>query len=99
MVVKGHAEMLTERLFSGATGKEDAVRHNVEQIQGAAERAAGDAPIARVQPDQVLHPRVLALNEVVGNMIQMVSRVIGKISSWYFSGRKPGAGESGSQPD
>ena len=27
---------------------------------------------------QVLHPRVLALNEVVGSMIQMVSRVIGE---------------------
>jgi PAS domain S-box-containing protein len=79
MVVKGHAEMLTERLFSGATGKEDAVRHNVEQIQQAAERAAGlTRQLLAFSRMQVLHPRVLALNEVVGNMIQMVSRVIGE---------------------
>ena len=79
MVVKGHAEMLTERLFSGATGKEDAVRHNVEQIQQAAERAAAlTRQLLAFSRMQVLHPRVLALNEVVGSMIQMVSRVIGE---------------------
>jgi PAS domain S-box-containing protein len=79
MVVKGHAEMLTERLFSGATGKEEAVRHNVEQIQQAAERAAGlTRQLLAFSRLQVLHPRVLALNEVVGSMIQMVSRVIGE---------------------
>jgi PAS domain S-box-containing protein len=79
MVVKGHAEMLMERLFSGATGREEAVRHNVEQIQQAAERAAAlTRQLLAFSRLQVLHPRVLALNEVVGNMIQMVSRVIGE---------------------
>src|SRR6202030_3656611 len=64
MIVKGHAEMLTERLFSGATGKEEAVRHNVEQIQQAAERAAGlTRQLLAFSRLQVLHPRVLALNE------------------------------------
>ncbi|MFZ0084943.1 MAG: CHASE4 domain-containing protein, partial [Candidatus Acidiferrales bacterium] len=79
MVVKGHAEMLTERLFSGGSGKEDAVRHNVEQIQQAAERAAAlTRQLLAFSRLQVLHPRVLDLNEVVGSMIQMVSRVIGE---------------------
>jgi PAS domain S-box-containing protein len=79
MVVKGHAEMLMERLFGGGTGQEDAVHHNVEQIQQAAERAAGlTRQLLAFSRMQVLHPRILALNEVVGGMIQMVSRVIGE---------------------
>ena len=52
MVVKGHAEMLPRSAARGASAdRQKPVRHNVEQIQQAAERAAGaDAPIAGFQP-------------------------------------------------
>jgi PAS domain S-box-containing protein len=74
MVVKGHAEMLLERLPKSSTE-----RSNVEQIQTAAERAASlTAQLLAFSRKQVLQPRVLDLNEVVGGMIQMVSRVIGE---------------------
>jgi PAS domain S-box-containing protein len=74
MVVKGHAEMLLERL-----PKSSPQRSNVEQIQTAAERAASlTAQLLAFSRKQVLQPRVLDLNEVVGGMIQMVSRLIGE---------------------
>jgi len=74
MVVKGHAEMLLDRL-----PKSSPQRSNVEQIQTAAERAASlTAQLLAFSRKQVLQPRVLDLNEVVGGMIQMVSRVIGE---------------------
>ncbi|HXN99230.1 MAG TPA: CHASE4 domain-containing protein [Candidatus Acidoferrales bacterium] len=72
MVVKGHAEMLIERLPQTSPQ-----RFNVEQIQTAAERAASlTRQLLAFSRKQVLKPRVLDLNEVVGGMIQMVSRVI-----------------------
>jgi PAS domain S-box-containing protein len=74
MVVKGHAEMLLDHLQ-----KSSPQRSNVEQIQTAAERAASlTAQLLAFSRKQVLQPRVLDLNEVVGGMIQMVSRVIGE---------------------
>lgn len=74
MVVKGHAEMLLDRL-----PKSSPQRSNVEQIQTAAERAASlTAQLLAFSRKQVLQARVLDLNEVVGGMIQMVSRVIGE---------------------
>ncbi len=74
MVVKGHAEMLLDRL-----PKSSPQRSNVEQIQTAAERAASlTAQLLAFSRKQVLQARVLDLNEVVGGMIQMVSCVIGE---------------------
>ncbi|MGB8540300.1 MAG: CHASE4 domain-containing protein [Candidatus Acidiferrales bacterium] len=74
MVMKGHAEMLLDRL-----PKSSSQRSHVEQIQTAAERAASlTAQLLAFSRKQVLQPRVLDLNEVVGGMIQMVSRVIGE---------------------
>src|SRR5580704_16226733 len=74
MVIKGHAEMLLDRM-----AKSSPQRSNVEQIQTAAERAASlTAQLLAFSRKQVLQPRVLDLNEVVGGMIQMVSRVIGE---------------------
>jgi PAS domain S-box-containing protein len=73
MVVKGHAEMLLERL-----PKSSPLRHNIEQMQSASDRAAGlTRQLLAFSRKQVLQPRVLDLNEVVAGMIQMVSRVIG----------------------
>jgi PAS domain S-box-containing protein len=79
MVVKGHAEMLTERLSTVPLEVSTPVRHNVEQIQQAAERAAAlTRQLLAFSRMQVLQPRVLDLNTAVAGMIQMVSRVIGE---------------------
>jgi PAS domain S-box-containing protein len=78
MVVKGHAEMLLDRLPDSSADRQSPARQNVEQIQQAAERAAGlTRQLLAFSRMQVLQPRVLDLNEVVAGMIQMVSRVIG----------------------
>jgi PAS domain S-box-containing protein len=79
MVVKGHAEMLTDRFAQIPTEVSAPVRHNVEQIQQAAERAAAlTRQLLAFSRMQVLQPRVLDLNNAVAGMIQMVSRVIGE---------------------
>jgi PAS domain S-box-containing protein len=78
MVVKGHAEMLLDRLPRGSADRQNPALQNVEQIQQAAERAAAlTRQLLAFSRMQVLQPRVLDLNEVVAGMIQMVSRVIG----------------------
>ena len=78
MVVKGHAEMLLDRLAGASAERQAPARQNVEQIQQAAERAAGlTRQLLAFSRMQVLQPRVLDLNEIVAGMIQMVSRVIG----------------------
>jgi len=74
MVVKGHSEMLLDRLSDSSP-----LRHGIEQMQSASERAAGlTRQLLAFSRKQVLQPRVLDLNEVVAGMIQMVSRVIGE---------------------
>jgi PAS domain S-box-containing protein len=73
MVVKGHAEMLLDRLPETSS-----MRHGIEQMQSASERAAGlTRQLLAFSRRQVLQPRILDLNEVVAGMIQMVSRLIG----------------------
>ncbi|HYA89422.1 MAG TPA: CHASE4 domain-containing protein [archaeon] len=74
MVVKGHAEILIDRL-----GNSSPLRHGIEQMQKATERAAAlTRQLLAFSRKQVLQPRVLELNEVVAGMIQMFSRVIGE---------------------
>jgi PAS domain S-box-containing protein len=92
MVVKGHAEMLTDRLSSVPADVSAPVRHNVEQIQQAAERAAAlTRQLLAFSRMQDLQPRVLDLNEAVAGMIQMVSRVIGEnIELAFLPGGKLG---------
>jgi PAS domain S-box-containing protein len=92
MVVKGHAEMLTDRLSHIPADLSAPVRHNVEQIQQAAERAAAlTRQLLAFSRMQVLQPRVLDLNDVVAGMIQMVSRVIGEnIELAFLPGGKLG---------
>jgi PAS domain S-box-containing protein len=73
MIVKGHAEMLLDRIDSSSA------RHNLEQIQGATERAATlTRQLLAFSRKQVLQPKVLDLNDVVGGMIKMFARVIGE---------------------
>ncbi|MGA8034506.1 MAG: CHASE4 domain-containing protein [Candidatus Acidiferrales bacterium] len=87
MVMKGHAEMLLERLTPAS-----AELQNAEQIHQAAERAAGlTRQLLAFSRKQVLQPRVLDMNEVVAGMIQMVSRIIGEsIELAFLPGPKLG---------
>jgi PAS domain S-box-containing protein len=74
MVVKGHAELLLDRL-----PKASPLRSSIDQMQKAADRAASlTRQLLAFSRKQVLQPRVLDLNEVVSGMIKMVSRVIGE---------------------
>jgi len=74
MVVKGHGELLLDRL-----PEDSPLRQNVEQVQKAADRAASlTRQLLAFSRRQVLQPRVLDLNDVVGGMIEMFSRVIGE---------------------
>jgi len=92
MVVKGHAEMLAERLANVPIEQAASARHNVEQIQQAAERAAAlTRQLLAFSRMQVLQPRILDLNDAVAGMIQMVSRVIGEnIELAFLPGGKLG---------
>jgi PAS domain S-box-containing protein len=74
MIVKGHAEMLLERIADSSSA-----RHNLEQIQGATDRAATlTRQLLAFSRKQVLQPKVLDLNDVVAGMIKMFARVIGE---------------------
>jgi PAS domain S-box-containing protein len=74
MIVKGHAEMLLDRIQDSSP-----VRHNLEQIQGATDRAATlTRQLLAFSRKQVLQPKILDLNDVVAGMIKMFARVIGE---------------------
>jgi PAS domain S-box-containing protein len=87
MVVKGHAEILLGRVTSGSP-----LRNSIEQIDKAADRAASlTRQLLAFSRMQVLQPRVLDLNEVVGGMTKMFSRVIGEnIEMVFVPGAKLG---------
>ncbi|MGH9725668.1 MAG: CHASE4 domain-containing protein, partial [Candidatus Acidiferrales bacterium] len=74
MVMKGHGELLLDQLPESSP-----LRQNVLQAQKAAERAASlTRQLLAFSRRQVLQARVIDLNEIVGGMIQMFSRVIGE---------------------
>jgi signal transduction histidine kinase/sensor domain CHASE-containing protein/ActR/RegA family two-component response regulator len=74
MVVKGHAQILYDRL-----AETPSLRQSVEQVEKAADRAASlTRQLLAFSRKQVLQPRVLDMNEVVAGMIKMFSRVIGE---------------------
>jgi PAS domain S-box-containing protein len=74
MVMKGHAQILIDRL-----PEESALRQNVLQVEKAADRAASlTRQLLAFSRKQVLQPRVLDMNELVAGMIKMLSRVIGE---------------------
>jgi PAS domain S-box-containing protein len=85
MVVKGHAQLLLDRLPN-----EPSLRHSVQQMEKAADRAATlTRQLLAFSRKQVLQPRVLDMNDVVTGMIKMFSRVIGENIEMAFV---PGAG-------
>lgn len=85
MVMKGHGELLLDQLPESSP-----LRQNVLQAQKAAERAASlTRQLLAFSRRQVLQARVIDLNEVVGGMIQMFSRVIGEnIEMAFLPGSK-----------
>jgi len=85
MVVKGHAQLLLERM-----PKDPSLHHSVQQMEKAADRAASlTRQLLAFSRKQVLQPRVLDMNDVVTGMIKMFSRVIGENIEMAFV---PGAG-------
>jgi PAS domain S-box-containing protein len=87
MVVKGHAQLLMDRIPDSSP-----LRLSVEQVEKAADRAAGlTRQLLAFSRKQVLQPRVLDLNDTVAGMIRMFSRVIGEnIDMAFLPGGKLG---------
>ena len=74
MVVKGHAQLLLDRIPESSP-----LRLSAEQVEKAADRAATlTRQLLAFSRKQVLQPRVLDLNDAVAGMIRMFSRVIGE---------------------
>jgi len=87
MVVKGHAQILLDRIPDASP-----LRLSAEQVEKAADRAASlTRQLLAFSRKQVLQPRVLDMNEVVAGMIKMFSRVIGEnIEMAFIPGGKLG---------
>jgi PAS domain S-box-containing protein len=87
MVVKGHAQILLDRIPDGSP-----LRLSAEQVEKAADRAATlTRQLLAFSRKQVLQPRVLDMNEAVAGMIRMFSRVIGEnIDMAFLPGGKLG---------
>ena len=85
MIVKGHAEMMLDRIVESSPA-----HHNLEQIQSATDRAASlTRQLLAFSRKQVLQPKILDLNDVVAGMIKMFSRVIGEnIDLTFLPGAK-----------
>ena len=74
MVIQGYADLLAERIPAG-----DSLRRNAEQIQVAAQRAAGlTQQLLAFSRKQILAPKVLNIHSVVVDMEKMLRRVIGE---------------------
>jgi PAS domain S-box-containing protein len=87
MVVKGHSQLLLERMPEASP-----LRLSVEQVEKAADRAAAlTRQLLAFSRKQVLQPRVMDLNDTVAGMIRMFSRVIGEnIQMAFVPGGKLG---------
>ncbi len=87
MVMKGHAQLLLDRIPDSSP-----LRPSAEQVERAADRAASlTRQLLAFSRKQVLQPRVLDLNEAVAGMIKMFSRVIGEnIEMAFIPGGKLG---------
>ena len=72
-IIEAYAEMLLEQLPAGMQ------HHDVQQILGAGQRAASlTSMLLAFSRRQVLQPRVLDLNEVIGALEPMLRRLIGE---------------------
>ena len=72
--ILGYSSLLLDKLHAT-----DPLRHAAEQVQRAAERAAGlTRQLLAFSRRQVMEPRVLDLNAVVGDTEQMLRRLLGE---------------------
>jgi PAS domain S-box-containing protein len=73
-VIKGNSQLLLERLHEA-----DSRRAGVEQVQKAADKAAGlTSQLLAFSRKQVVAFRVLDLNAVLSNMVQLLPRLLGE---------------------
>jgi PAS domain S-box-containing protein len=73
-VINGYSGMMLQQM-----GKPHALRKHTEQIQQAADRAAAlTGQLLAFSRKQVLQPRVLPLNSIVGGLEKMLRRLIGE---------------------
>ncbi len=73
-VITSYSDLLLEDLRAG-----DPKRDDTEQIQKAAQGAAAlTRQLLAFSRQQVLEPRVISLNSVIGNLKKMLERVIGE---------------------
>jgi PAS domain S-box-containing protein len=73
-VIHGHAELL---LTEGRPSER--ASHSARQISQAAERGAAlTRQLLAFSRRQVMQPRLLDMNEIVGNMTKMLSRIVGE---------------------
>jgi two-component system cell cycle sensor histidine kinase/response regulator CckA len=74
MVIQGYADLLAERL-----AMEDPLRRNAEQIQIASQRAAAlTQQLLAFSRKQILAPKILNIQNVVGEMEKILRRLIGE---------------------
>lgn len=79
-IIRGHSDLLLDR-----PGVEASQRRSLEQIQKAGNRAVSmTRQLLAFSRMQVLEPRVLDLNEVVGEMGKMLPRLIGEHIEYVF---------------
>jgi CheY-like chemotaxis protein len=73
-VIKGYSELMLEQTTPGGP-----LRAEVEEVKKAADRAASlTRQLLAFSRQQVLAPRILDLNAAVGNMEQMLRRLLGE---------------------
>ncbi len=73
-VINGYSHLLLDKLR-----QDDPLRASIEEIHRAGERAAGlTQQLLAFSRKQVLRPRVLDLNHVVGEMLSMLGRLVGE---------------------
>jgi len=87
MVIKGNSQLLLEKLH-----ETDSRRTGVEQIQKASDKAASlTSQLLAFGRKQVVAFRVLDLNSLLGNMVQLLRRLVGEqIELAIISGDKLG---------
>jgi two-component system, cell cycle sensor histidine kinase and response regulator CckA len=74
MVIQGYADLMTERLAEG-----DPLRRNAEQIQTASQRATSlTRQLLAFSRKQMLAPKVLSIQSIVGDMEKILRRLIGE---------------------
>ena len=80
-IIRGHGDILLGRINAA-----DSNRHNIEQMQKAADRAVSmTRQLLAFSRMQVLQPRVVDLNRIVGDLGKMLPRLIGEHIEYAFT--------------